>query len=279
VPEGVAWQSTLATYARGCTIASGGYHGGVDAQLPPPVQIGQRIDARLKELGRTASWLADRASIERSTVTRILRHERHPTARTLQSIAAVLELTVVQLVDGTDAADQVEEAPDVISRDYYNQAVREVIEYERKAVDLTSRLREMLAELKQERERRQAAEDKLASTERERDDARDAASRYADALDLAITDITLLRTRVDKLVADVKEGKWTSRIIAGLASIAAAASVATYLTRASERAKPQKKTQKTQETQRPQEAQAQETQAQETQVQETQVPQEAQEHA
>lgn len=212
----------------------------MDIQSPPPVQIGQRIDAQLKNLGHTASWLADRANIERSTVTRILRHERHPNARTLQSIAAVLEVTVAELVSGTDAENDVDEAPDVISRDYYTQAVREVIEYERKAADLTSRLRDTTAELKHERERRQTAEDKLTSAERERDEARDAASRYADALDLAITDITMLRTQVDALVVDAKENKWTSRFVAGLASIAAAASVATYLTRATEREKTSK---------------------------------------
>lgn len=206
----------------------------------PPVRIGQRIDERLKELGRPASWLADLAKIERSTVTRILRHERHPSAQTLKSIATVLDTTVEQLVQGTDAEDQVDEAPELVSRSHYNQAVRELIEYERKATDLASRLRDATAELKQERERRQAAEEKLASTERERDEALDAARHYAAALDLAITDITMLRTQVEKLVAGAQESKWASRIVAGLASIAAVASVATYLDRASERAKKSK---------------------------------------
>lgn len=214
---------------------------GVNEPSHPPVPIGQRIDERLKELGRTASWLADLAKIERSTVSRILKGDRrHPTAGTLQSIAPVLGMTVAELVEGTDAADQVDEAPKFVSLEHYGQAVREFIEYQRKATDLAARLHDMTAELKQERERRRAAEDKLTSIERERDEARKKANHYADALELAIADITMLRTQVERLVAGAQESKWAGRIVAGLASIAAVASVATYLDRASERAKKSK---------------------------------------
>jgi transcriptional regulator with XRE-family HTH domain len=210
----------------------------VDALLPEaqPIPVGKRIEARLTELGRAASWLADRAKLERSTVTRIVRGERTPSARTLRAIAPALEMTVERLVLGTDAAEVVKAPPDMVSSGHLDQAVREVIEYERKAMDLASRLREATEDAKQQRERRAAAEDKLAAAEQARDEANAAARRYADALDLAVTDLALLRTQQEQLVAEAKKGHWTSHVAAGLAGIAAVASVASYLTRAAARA-------------------------------------------
>ena len=129
------------------------------------------------------------------------------------------------------------EAPDGVSREHYDQAVREVLSYERKAADLTARLREAADERDRERARREGAEAKLAAAEQARDDAAAAAARYADALELAVLDIAVLRTQVEKLAAAAMEGTWITRIAAGFASIAAVVSVASYLARAAERAK------------------------------------------
>src|SRR5258708_7428468 len=112
-----------------------------------PMQIGQRIQDHLDELDKTASWLADRVGLPRSTITRVLNGERNPTPETLQEIAPVLGVTLAQLVAGTDAAERVEEAQNLVARKDYEAAVRQVIEYERKANDFSVRVRELGDEL------------------------------------------------------------------------------------------------------------------------------------
>jgi transcriptional regulator with XRE-family HTH domain len=207
-----------------------------DGQAAPPIPIAQRIKARLKELGQKPGWLADRAGVERSTVTRIVRGQRRPAEKTLRTIAPALDMTFEQLVDGTDAEELLSGAGGDVSRQHLDQAIRDLLAYERKAADHAARHREATEELQRERERRKAAESKLEAAERERDDARAAERRYADALELAMVDIAVLRTEVDKLSAAAKVGTWASRLAAGAASIAAVASVASYLTRAAQRA-------------------------------------------
>lgn len=200
------------------------------------VPIGARIETLLTGLGQTPAWLAEKAGVQRSTVTRILNRERNPTPETLQDLAPVLGVSLDQLVVGTDAAERVREAQNLVSRAHYEEAVHQIIEFERKANNLMSRVRDLEEALKSEQARSQKAEGALASVELERDTARRTAQhhecdarRYREALERAVSDVARLQTQVGELGEAVGEGKRTGRIAAILAGVAAVASVATYL--------------------------------------------------
>ena len=207
------------------------------------IPIRDRIQTRLSELNENAAWLAEKVGVSRSTITRILNGERNPTPETLHEIAPVLGVEIGQLVAGTDAAERVKEAQDIVSRHDYESAVRQVIEYERKANDLTARIRELSDRAEAERQRARKLAEALESAERraalledERDRARrDAhrhehdAARYRQGLEKAVADVVALRAQVREMGAAVEAGRTTSRVGAILAGVAAAVSVASYL--------------------------------------------------
>lgn len=57
----------------------------------PPTAIRKRISELLETSGMSASALAEKAGVERSTVTRILKGERTPTPETLALLAPCSE--------------------------------------------------------------------------------------------------------------------------------------------------------------------------------------------
>lgn len=207
------------------------------------IPIGERIQLRLDEIGQTASWLADRVGVSRSTITRIIKGERNPTPETLQEIAPVLGVDLDQLAAGTDAAERVKEAHNLVARKDYEEAVRQVIEYQRQATDLTATVRELRERAEHERERaRCAREDAAKAAERcaamefERDTARrlardheEEARRYREGLERAVADVAQLQAQVRELGAAVDAGRNSSRVGAILAGVAAVVSVASYL--------------------------------------------------
>jgi len=205
--------------------------------------IGRKIQAVLDSLNQTPGWLAEMVGVSRSTITRIVKGERNPTPETLQEIAPVLGLTVAQLASGTDAAERVKEAKDLVARSDYEEAVRQYIEYERTARDVGVQLRDTRAELERQRdatrrvnEQLRVATENLSKVEAERDEAastarhhEEDARRYQDALKKAVTDVARLHEQVRELGKAVAGSRKTGRIGAILAGVAAAVSVATYL--------------------------------------------------
>jgi len=205
--------------------------------------IRERIQARLDELNENAAWLAEKVGVSRSTITRILNGERNPTPETLHEIAPVLGVEITQLVAGTDAAERVKEAQNIVSRHDYEGAVRQVIEYERKANDLAAHVRDLTAKCDEERQRVRKLSEELGEQHRacstlrdERDRARreqahadQDARRYREGLEKAVADVVTLRAHVRELGAAVESGHMTGRIGAILAGVAAAVSVASYL--------------------------------------------------
>src|SRR5688572_26191325 len=105
------------------------------------IPVRERIQSLLEGLGQNAAWLSDKVGVARSTITRILNGDRHPLAETLQDIAVALGLTLEQLVLGTDAEDRVAQAKRYVARTDYEDAVRKVVEYERRANELEVRVR------------------------------------------------------------------------------------------------------------------------------------------
>lgn len=66
--------------------------------------IGARIDARLKELGRTREWLAERVGIDRvATVYDWISGRQMPRLDAAIRIAVALELTIYELAADLDA--------------------------------------------------------------------------------------------------------------------------------------------------------------------------------
>jgi transcriptional regulator with XRE-family HTH domain len=214
-----------------------------DYQNGATVPIRERIQSRLDELDQTPAWLAEKVGVSRSTITRILKGERNPTPETLHEIAPVLGVEVVQLVAGTDAERRVKEAQDIVSRRDYEAAVRQVVEFERKANDLAAHIRELTERCAQEQARTRNLADQLEDSERkcglleeERDRARrealhheQDARRYREGLEKAVADVVALRAQVREMGAAVESGRTTSRVAAILAGVAAAVSVASYL--------------------------------------------------
>lgn len=210
---------------------------------PKVTPIGRKIQAVLDELDQTPAWLAEKVGVSRSTITRILKAERNPTPETIQEIAPVLGLTVAQLANGTDAAERVKEAKDLVARSDYEGAIRHCLEYERAARDAGVQLRDTRAELEsQQIATRRAntaareATERSAKMEAERDEAvraarhhEEDARRYQDALKKAVIDVARLHEHVRELGKAVEASRKTGHIGAILAGVAAAVSVATYL--------------------------------------------------
>lgn len=209
------------------------------------VPIGRRIQSLLDEVGKNASWLAEKVGVARSTIARILKGDRNPTPETLHEIAPVLGLTVAQLVAGTDAEGRVEEAKQIVSRHDYESAVQQVVEYERKANDLQSQLRDALDDKSSMETKVNDLKDRLTKCESERERLLDEVSkktreadrhmrdahRYRQGLERAVADVAHLRAQVRELGSAVDKGNITSRVGAILAGVAAAVSVASYVSR------------------------------------------------
>lgn len=204
-----------------------------------PMPIGQRIQALLSEMGQSASWLAENAGVDRSTVTRILNGQRNPTPETLANFAPVLGLSLEQLVVGTNAAERVEEAQNLVSRQHYETAIGKLLDLERKANDLADRLRTAEESAAREQDRRRAAEDSKEKTERELELAKRKlelgereARKYREALERAVANAAKLEIELRRLREAVEKGQKHTQIAAQLtavlAGVAAAASVANY---------------------------------------------------
>ena len=215
----------------------------VAASTPVPFRSRlQELIGKLMPPGTQAS-LAERTGLERSTILRLLRGQRKPTLRTLQVLAPALGVTVLELVTGTDAAICVPTAVDVVAREAYEAAVRQIITFEAQATHLGQRLREAEQQGANDREKARRLRDQLdvreselTKTVIERDHALREAARherdaikYREGLERAVTDVASLQETVRELTAAVEAGRTVSRTGAILAGVAAVVSVASYL--------------------------------------------------
>jgi transcriptional regulator with XRE-family HTH domain len=209
----------------------------MDGMPERPIAIGERIELLLAEQGKTASWLAEQAGTDRSTVHRIIAGKRkNPTPQTLSELAPALGMSLEQLVSGTDAAARVKEAANLVSRALYEEAVARMIEFQQQAREWEDRARRAEDECERERERRIEAQVVRDLAVREKKDALQAAEnrqrdaeKYKQAFQRAAADVALLRTQVAELGDAIDDSRKTGRIAAALAGTAAAASVLTYL--------------------------------------------------
>lgn len=214
----------------------------LDKQEP----FGQRLHGLMEQHGLSQAKLADRAGVERSTISRLIKEQRTPTMDTLQCLAPVFGLDVHALVKGTDAEGRLTDTVQMVRRQDYDAAVQKMIEAENRATDLERKLHSVEDGITQGQEARTKAhvelcamQFKLETAERdvvlERQRAAELAQelkRYRDALQHAVADVSSLRGQLEEVARDMKDtakSNRTTAILAGVAALAGVVTVATYL--------------------------------------------------
>lgn len=205
--------------------------------------IGEAIHAELARRSALPSWLADRAGLDRSTVTRIIKGERHPSKDTLHLLATALGVNLPDLVAGTDAEEPAGELSPWVARSDHNDAVRRLLEYETQNNDLNVTVRSLRETLAHERERNRqlradgekyqsaAAElrEALEQARRDVELGRREAARYRDGLERAVAHVAQLQQQIGELNKAVESGNCIGKIGMTLAGVAAVASIFNYL--------------------------------------------------
>lgn len=216
--------------------------------------FGQRLHELLEQHGMSQSKLAERAGVERSTISRLIKADRTPTMDTLQCLAPVFGLDVSQLVHGTDADGRLTEAATMVRRQDYDAVVQKMVEFETKSGDLERKLRSVEEAVAQGQNDRTQAHVQLCTMQFKLETAeRDVAlerqrntelsqelKRYRDALQRAVADVSSLRGQMEEVAREMKDSAKSNRttaILAGVAALAGVVTVATYL--ASEETKKQ----------------------------------------
>lgn len=206
------------------------------------VPFGQRLSELLtarKPDGGGQAWLAKRAGIEASTVSRWLRNERLPSLDTLEVVAPVLELSVEELVDGTNVSERSRSGPEFVPIAQYQQAVATLLDFERKSNEAEARLRDAQVSLAEERAARkevrselQELQDRLERETSANSSLQAEVERYRKALEKAVADIWTLNAHLADIEhvakASAKSGR-TTAVLAAIAAITGTATVAHYI--------------------------------------------------
>jgi transcriptional regulator with XRE-family HTH domain len=212
------------------------------------IPFGTRLLSLLeqREPPLTQAWLADKAGLDRSLISRIVRGERSPTSEALQCLAPALGVEPAELVRGTDAEARLQEANHAIQQADYALAIQKIVEYESQKRELENQLNGLKETLAQEEKRRKSAEIVACEAHLERERAqRDLQSahdslhrqeqdlrRYQSGLSRAIAEVTSLRTQIRELGEELASTKKSSRaatILAGVAAVTGVATVAHFL--------------------------------------------------
>jgi transcriptional regulator with XRE-family HTH domain len=219
------------------------------------VKFGDRLHELLEQSGMSQAKLSDRAGVERSTISRIIKGERTASLETLKLLATALGKDVGQVVEGTDAADKLAEATTMVRRQDYQAAIQKMLEFEEKTQDLARKLRvveDSLGKIDSERGKAglelSGLQFKLETTERDlaverqrNAEQTQELKRYRSALQRAVADVSSLRGQLEDLAQELKGAAKSSRtatILAGVAAVAGVVTMASYL--ATEEAKKQK---------------------------------------
>lgn len=212
------------------------------------IPFGQRLQALLDGLqpARSQAWLAEMAGVERSTIFRLIKGDRHPRLEILQRLAPVLGVSVDDLVQGTDAQERVGTASQFISRDVYDAAIKQLAEYEGRLNDLEAKVRASAAALSEEEQQRKKDSLALAQAridEERRERALAAATarnrqleselhRHREALHKAVGQISVLQAKLAQMAKALEETSASSRtaaIFAGIAALTGVVTAATFL--------------------------------------------------
>lgn len=208
--------------------------------------FGKRLHGLMEQHGISQARLADKAGVERSTISRLIKEQRNPTMDTLNCLAPVFGIDVHALVQGTDAEGRLDEEVSMVRRQDYDAVVQKMVECENKATDLERKLRSVEEGIAQGQEARTKAHIELCTMQFKVETAeRDVAlerqrnselsqelKRYRDALQRAVADVSSLRGQLEEVAREMKDSAKSNRtaaILAGVAALAGVVTVATYL--------------------------------------------------
>lgn len=212
--------------------------------MNPPngsIPFGQRLNSLLECSGNSQAWLAERANLERSTISRLVRGDRNPTIETLQLLAGVLGISIKELVEGTDAEARLEQATDLVRRQDYDATVQKLLEQEGRVQDLELELRaarrahdqehsarvKVSKEISQVQFRLETTTQDLADERARTKELSEELQRHRLALQKAVGEVSSLRGQLKDLAEEVRGTAVSSRTAAILAGVAAAAGVVT----------------------------------------------------
>jgi transcriptional regulator with XRE-family HTH domain len=212
------------------------------------IPFGERLHTLLESRtpALTQAWVADRAGLDRSLLSRIIQGKRSPTPEVLQCLGPVLGVEIEELVQGTDAEDRLSDAKSSVQQENYEAAVRQIIEYEGRSRDLENRLHFAGEALKAEVKRRELAEGHAKDAhclkeqlQRELSEARAMILRqeqdlkcYRQGLAKAVAEVGALRSKLQELgaeLASTSKSIRTATILSGVAAFAGAVTVAHFL--------------------------------------------------
>lgn len=208
--------------------------------------FGKRLHSLMEQHGISQAKLADKAGVERSTISRLIKEQRNPTMDTLNCLAPVFGIDVHALVQGTDAEGRLDEEVSMVRRQDYDAVVQKMVECENKATDLERKLHSVEEGIEKGQEARTKAHIELCTMQFKVETAeRDVAlerqrnselsqelKRYRDALQRAVADVSSLRGQLEEVAREMKDSAKSNRtaaILAGVAALAGVVTVATYL--------------------------------------------------
>lgn len=211
---------------------------------PTLERFGDRLLRLLKQANQNQAWLADKSGLSTSVLSRLARNDRQPNLEHCASIAPVLGFSVDVLVAGTDAEAHIAAASQYVPREHYEAVHLQLIEYEGKKNDLETRLRQALDDVDREKTRRLTMQSDLTEklgqahldldrARRDFAEAKEQTRRYQAALHQAVSDVSVLKAKLQEVEAAVSDGTNASRLAAALAGVAAigAVTAAAYLSR------------------------------------------------
>lgn len=206
------------------------------------LRFGDRIRQHLAQINQNQAWLAEKAGIDSSVLSRLISGSRNPTIEHVGAMAPVLGTTVDLLVIGTDAEARIAAASQYVPREHYEAAHHQLVEFERQKNDLEARLRRAEEELQHEKTRaikvqRELTEQlgwahhEVARSKSDLAENREQLRHYGVALQQAASDVSVLKAKLTQVQAAVSDGTSASRLAAALAGVAAigAVTAATYL--------------------------------------------------
>ena len=194
------------------------------------IAFGKRLQECLEALQRTQVWLADEAGISTSVISRIMNGERSPTPAVIESLAPALGVEPLQLVFETDAESRYRASGELVRKEIYEAAARQVAEDQVLIAELERRLQSLSdahAELGRthhelDRARRDVDELKTENKELKAD-----VQRYRSGLSRAVAEYSTLQGQLKTLADELANTKKTSRASAILGAVGAFTGVIT----------------------------------------------------
>lgn len=223
------------------------------------IPFGRKLQERLDEFQppRSQTWLAEEAGISTSFLSRLIRGDRNPTPAVIESLAPVLGIEPMHLVSGTDAEGRYLQSGELVKKEIYEAAARQLAANQVLIADLQERVKDLPlahAQLGQTLRDldllRRDADDLRSDNKQLRQDLQ----KYRSALEQAVAEYSALQGQLKTLadeLAGTKKSSRASAILAAVGAFTGAVTMTHFLNKAatssnvSDAAAPKKKPRKT----------------------------------